>query len=319
MSDSTRIAIVGAGTIAREHIRAFLDIPNVEIAGICAPSSVRSAKVASEFSIPNVFVSPEQMCSSVRPDGVVVAVPVAETKTVCLSLLESTKMLLVEKPLGCDLEEAEVITERARSSGVSIYVALNRRHFSSTKAVMDSLSIDQGQRVVIVRDQEDIRPELVIRHPKKVIENWMFANSIHLIDYFTMFCRGDLVKVKNTNEWTPESPQFMLSHLTYSSGDVGVYEVIWNRPSPWSVSITTAFSNYELRPLESLTIRNSSKPDRNIQADVIDQKFKPGFREQAQQFVNAIRGASHSLPSLESTMCSIRLVDSLYPSRREEI
>jgi len=318
MSDSTRIAIVGAGAIAREHIRALLDIPDVEVAGICAPSSSRSEKVASEFSIPNVFTNPEQMCSAVRPDGVVVAVPVAETKVVCLSLLGSTKVLLVEKPLGCDLEEAEVITERAQSKGVSIFVALNRRHFSSTKTVMDSLSIDQGQRIVLVRDQEDIRPELVIGHPKIVIENWMFANSIHLIDYFTMFCRGDLVKVKNSNEWTPGLPQFMLAHLTYSSGDVGVYEAIWNRPSPWSVSITTANSNYELRPLESLTIRNSSRPIRNIEADVIDQKFKPGFREQAQQFVNAIRGASHGLPSLESTMCSIRLVDALYPPRSRD-
>jgi len=319
MNESTRIAIVGAGAIAREHILAFLDIPNVEVAGICAPSSTRSAKIASEFSIPNVFVSPEQMCRSVRPDGVVVAVPVAETKTVCVSLLGSTKLLLVEKPLGCNLEEAEAITEQARNKGVSIFVALNRRHFSSTKAVMDSLSIDQGQRIVLVRDQEDIRPELVIGHPKKVIENWMFANSIHLVDYFTMFCRGDLVKVKNSNDWTPGSPQFMLSHLTYSSGDLGVYEAIWNRPSPWIVSITTAISNYELRPLESLTIRKSSKPICNIEADLIDQQFKPGFREQAQQFVNAIRGASHSLPSLESTMCSIRLVDSLYSSRRGEI
>ena len=80
------------------------------------------------------------------------------------------------------------IVEYSELNNSKVYVALNRRFYSSTKAVMRKLDNYQEQRLITVLDQEDTKKAELMKRPKKVIENWMYANSIHLIDYFHIFC-----------------------------------------------------------------------------------------------------------------------------------
>ena len=67
---------------------------------------------------------------------------------------------------------------------------MNRRHFSSTINALQSLEDDDGKRFVEVHDQENIISALQSGQPREVVSRWMVANSIHLVDYFTLFCRG---------------------------------------------------------------------------------------------------------------------------------
>ena len=73
-----------------------------------------------------------------------------------------------------------------------------------------------GIRVVNILDYENT---LSVKnfHPKKIIDNWMFANSIHVIDYANFLCRGKLVSIKKNIF----SKQKKLIHLIYSSGNAG--------------------------------------------------------------------------------------------------
>ena len=53
MDDKTncQVAIIGAGYMAREHIRAFADVPEVTIAGIHSRTRERAEALAGEYSI----------------------------------------------------------------------------------------------------------------------------------------------------------------------------------------------------------------------------------------------------------------------------
>lgn len=69
-----KVAVIGAGYMAREHVRAFSDIPYVAIAGICSRSMERADAVADEYSIPVVCRSIDELYEETRADLVVVAV-----------------------------------------------------------------------------------------------------------------------------------------------------------------------------------------------------------------------------------------------------
>ena len=43
---------------------------------------------------------------------------------------------------------------------------------------------------------------------------------------------------------------------TYDSGDVLLYNALWNMPGPWRVSVTNEKKSYKLEPLEELKIKN---------------------------------------------------------------
>ena len=93
------------------------------------------------------------------------------------------------KPLGYNLDEANKIFLQSKKSKTKIFVALNRRFFFSTQELLKKISKDKSNRVVEIIDTQT--PELFKnRFPNKIIKNWIFANSIHMIDYINILCRG---------------------------------------------------------------------------------------------------------------------------------
>jgi hypothetical protein len=128
----------------------------------------------------------------------------------------------------------------------------------------------------------------------------------------TLFGRGEVSAVRPIHHWNPNQPDMVAAAIEFTSGDKGLYSCVWNRPSPWSVSIATARKRWELRPLEQASYQ--LRGDRRLNAvdiDEWDQKFKPGFREQAEQAVMAALGkTSRSTPLAEAikTMDLIRLI-----------
>jgi predicted dehydrogenase len=159
-----------------------------------------------------------------------------------------------------------------------------------------------------VQDQEDMEAALKAGQPELVVRNWMFANSIHVIDYLRQFGRGEIVDVTPSIPWNAEKPGFVVATVKFSSGDVGVYQGVWNAPGPWSVAITTAEKRLEMRPVEHLTVQpRGSRSQDKVELGTIDTDFKPGLRVQAQAAIDAAAGKPTSLATLEDATESMRL------------
>jgi predicted dehydrogenase len=310
---SVRVAIVGAGYMGGQHARAFTDIETVQLVGVQSRTPARAEALAKEFGIPVVCSSLEDLYDRTQPDLLVISVPVLCTKDVCVAAFAYPWTCLVEKPIGYDVAEAERITSASRQSRAKAFVALNRRYYSTTRTVAEGLSPVGPPRLVCVYDQEHPNasgdppiPELLARH-------WMFANSIHLIDYFRVFGRGDLVDIQPGIRWNPASPAFVAATLSFSSGDRGLYQCVWRAPGPWAVTVTTSEKRWELRPLEKLAVQLAgSRALTSIPVHPWDETFKPGLRAQAEDAVRAVQGLSHRLPTLEDALETMRLVQRIY-------
>jgi predicted dehydrogenase len=312
-SPSCTVAIVGAGGMARQHIRAFQDIPGVRVAGIHSRTASRAEALASELGVPAVCGSIAELYETTAADLVVVAVPELAVREACALCFEHPWTLLVEKPAGYNVADAEAIVAAADAKGRRAYVALNRRHLGSTRAVLADLSSLGGKRLIKIQDQESPAAALQAGQPPLVVENWMYANSIHLIDLFAVFGRGQIVEVVPVIRWNPAEPGYVAARISYDSGDVGLYEAVWNAPGPWAVTVTTPEKRWEMRPVEKAAYQLAgTRVLEPASDDPWDTAFKPGLRRQAELAVRAATGDAAGLPTLRDALASMRLTQSIY-------
>jgi predicted dehydrogenase len=307
-----RVAIVGAGYTAREHVRAFADA-GVEIAGIHSRTRARAEALAKEFSIAHVCDSVAELHERTQADLVVVTVVELSMNAVAKACFEFPWTVLLEKPAGYNVEDAQSIHAAATARKRNVFVALNRRSLSATLAVKAQLALQAGTRFIKVQDQQSQARALAGGQPPIVVENWMFANSIHTIDYFRQFARGALKAVEPIRAYNAKAPDVVLLHLTFDSGDHGLYEGMWHGPGPWAVAVTTAEQRWELRPLEQGVTQRLGAPPQPLEVDRWDADFKPGFRRQAEWAVAAATGGDRgSLATLDDSLETMRLVHAMF-------
>ena len=310
----TKLAVIGAGYMAEEHIKAFKDIPNLEICGIYSRTKEKAQKIANIYSIPKVYNSISSLQEENKPKLLLVAVSEESLKSLCSEIFKYDWNILIEKPIGLNLKEAQHINEIAKKfKNQSIYPAFNRRHYSSTRSVKEDIESHKGVRIVNILDQEDPKKALKDGGSKKVCENYMYANSVHLIDYFNIFCRGSIKSIHIKLKFNINNPSFHLAYLEFSSGDMGIYQANWNAPGPWSVSISTPEKRWEMLPLEEASFQDlSSRKKNKYSIHKWDKLFKPGLRLQAEEFVKTVFESSASLPTIEDSLKSMELINSIY-------
>jgi len=313
MSLLNKIAFVGAGAMTAAHIKAFKDIEDIVLCGIASRTASKAIGLANKYSLKHVCSSIEQLYELTKADLVVISVPVLETYDVCIEAFKYPWKLLIEKPVGYDLDEAVRIKKVADDCGRHAFVALNRRHYASTRSVIDGLKDNDAPRLIHVFDQEDLITARAVGQPENVIKNWMYANSIHVIDFLRMFGRGEIVSVDSVIPWTPEMPSFVSAKIQFSSGDIGLYDAVWNGPGPWAVMVTAGPMRWEMRPLEQVAAQEypSRKLD-PLPCNEWDVQFKPGLRLQAEEAIKAVKGMPHNLISLAEGVETMKLVRSIY-------
>lgn len=311
-----RVAIVGAGNIAREHARAFADVPGVTIAGIYSRTRARAEALARECGARAVFSSIAELYEKTEAHLVVVAVSLADTAAVGRECFDFPWYILLEKPPALTVPVAEELCAAARARSRTVLVALNRRFLSSTRAALDDLARDTRPRFIMVQDQEDLVQAAALGHPGVVLDHWMYANAIHLIDYFCLFGRGEIEGVEPVLSWNSSKPGVVVAKVTFTSDDVGVYQAIWNGPGPWAAAIVTPGTRWEMRPLEEAAVQRAGKRRLEpVAPGEWDRRFKPGFRLQAETAVNHALGGRTDFPTLDDAMKTMRLVEAIYSDR----
>jgi len=308
-----KIAIIGAGNMSKEHIKAFKSIDDFEIIGIYSRTKTKAEMLSVEFNIKNVCDSIDELYLKTEADLVIICVPELSTKDVCKVAFKFPWICLIEKPVGYNLSNAIEILNLAEKNNTKAYAALNRRHYSSTRSLQQDLKDNNEIRIVNVFDQENPQVSLEGGTPKLVVDNWMYANSIHIIDYFTLFCRGSLMNVINLEKWIPGKPCFVFSKLEYSSGDIGIYEAIWEGPGPWAVTVSTPSKRWELRPLEELRTQEYKSRKSILQdINILDTDFKPGIKLQAEETLKALKGEMNNLTTLKDALVTMDLINKIY-------
>jgi predicted dehydrogenase len=307
-----KVVVVGAGYTAREHVRALRDVPGVSLAGIHSHTRSRAEGLAAEFGIEAVCDSVPELYERSAAALVFLAVPELSMNAVAKASFEFPWTVMMEKPPGYNLADALDIERAAEVKQRRVLVALNRRFLSAALRAKAELSQTPVRRFVKVQDQQDQAAALQAGQPAEVVRNWMYANSIHTIDYLRVFGRGRITSVDPVLRWNPERPGVVVCRIAYDSGDVGLYQGIWHGPGPWAVTVTAAEQRCEMRPLEKLTLHRLGQAPQRVESDPLDTNFKPGFRRQAEAAVRAACGIAGESATLADAVETMRLIARIF-------
>ena len=230
-----RVAMIGGGGMTREHIRAFQNVPGVTVAGIWNRTRDKAEALAKEFAIPHVASSIDDLYAATKADLAVLAVYETAINPIVKQALAHPWTILMEKPVGLDVADAEDIAAAAKAKKAKVFVGLNRRTLSSTQAVLADLADDPGPRFIHVQDQQSLDVARQIGHAPQVVDNWMYANSIHLVDYIPVLGRGKITEVTPVVRWNPKAPAVVVAKVAFDSGDIAPLRRHLERSGPVGV------------------------------------------------------------------------------------
>jgi len=308
------IAIVGAGGMAREHAKAFASLPGVKVAGLTSRTRAKAYALASELGIPIVADSIDELQKQTNADLLVITVPELSANPVAMNAFKHPWAVLMEKPAGYDLADAEKIAAAARGRKTRVMVGLNRRFYSSSRTIKADLDTRPTEkRFIHVQDQQSYAEARRYNHPPQVVEKFMYANSIHLIDLIPFFGRGKVTRVDAVTPWKGEETEVMLAYVEFDSGDTALYEGLWKGPGPWAANVSTPGKRWVMQPLEQAIYQNAGERARHtIEASEEDKQFKAGFLLQARNAVAAVRGEASEIPSIEDSLETMRLINRMF-------
>src|SRR5260370_23864475 len=114
-----RLAILGAGAMAREHIKAFLDVPGISTEGIWNRTRNKAEMLAQQFGVPVVANNVGDLYARTRADLAIVAVYETPINPIMKQALSHPWAILMGKTLRLHLEEGEEIAAAAKMGHVS--------------------------------------------------------------------------------------------------------------------------------------------------------------------------------------------------------
>lgn len=113
MAEVPHVAVLGAGSFGRNHLRVYRDLPSAHLAAIVDSDEATRAKLAAEYGIPAFATVDDLLASGLRIDAASVCVPTVHHAAVANKLLSAGIDVLIEKPIASTLEEADSILATA--------------------------------------------------------------------------------------------------------------------------------------------------------------------------------------------------------------
>ena len=281
-----KICFIGAGKTMQKHLEVFSKFKNLEFVGIYNRTKRKAHQIRKKFKINRVFNNIDEMYSLTKSNYVIVVVSPDANFKIIRDCLKYPWTIFTEKPLGLNYVQAKNLIRLSLKKKRKLFIALNRRNFISTKKLVEI--IDKKKNIKRNLEIYDQQSPSNIYFTKKVINNWQFANSIHLIDYISLICRGKVSSYKKKLIELNSKQKVLECVIKFSSGDTCKYRALWFLPGKWQVKVRLDKLIYTLKPLERLKVSEFNKSNfSDLKLNYsLDNEFKPGFFSQAKNLIN---------------------------------
>ncbi|MCC3646341.1 Gfo/Idh/MocA family oxidoreductase [Cytobacillus oceanisediminis] len=285
------IWLIGAGNMAAEYIKVLKG--QLRAFKVIGRGQESAKNLMTKLNINVLTGGLNNAISSLKkiPSKAIVAVNTDQLFSTTKELLEiGVKDILVEKPAGINLDQIKELALIAEKNNSKVYVAYNRRFYSSVKEAMKIIKDDGGVLSFCFEFTEWSHIiEKIKKHPEEK-SKWFLANSTHVVDL--AFFIGGIPKDLNVFysrglSWHPSASVFSGAGIT-ETGAVFSYHSNWESPGRWRLEIFTKKHRLVFLPLEQLHIQKIGSLElKKINLnDQLDIKYKPGLFMQVNAFLN---------------------------------
>lgn len=288
MNAQQKVWLVGAGRMGLSYAKvlATLETPFVAIGRGEASALAFQRETRAECRPGGVAAA---LQSTPAPASAIVAIDIPELGAVAEQLMRAgCRHILLEKPGGTDEATLARVAALAAKTGSDIRIAYNRRFYESVRQARAGLKEDGGAVSMTFNFTESSDAIVKIGYPQDVLDNWLLANSTHVID--TAFHLAGqpaewTPRVYGSLPWHPSAARFQGGGLT-QDGVMFSYAADWDAPGGWAVEIASRSRRFILKPMERLAIqqRGSFVVEFMESADAAD-GHKPGLLRMTRAFL----------------------------------
>jgi predicted dehydrogenase len=285
-----QVWLIGAGLMAREYAKVLhaQQCPFMTIGR--GQQSANTFRDKTGFEVIAGGLNEFLKSGPSIPQKVVVATGVEALAENTMLLIESgVKEILCEKPAGLNTDEISELAKKAEKYNARIYLAYNRRFYSSVIKAREIIQQDGGVSSFNFEFTEWSHTISPLVKAPGIKENWFLANSTHVVDL--AFYLGGKPKQISCYKggglpWHPSASVFAGAGIT-EQGILFSYQANWEAPGRWAVEILTNNYRLYLKPLEKLQIqkKGSVQVDFVEIDDTLDTQYKPGLYIQTAAFL----------------------------------
>src|SRR5438309_10776625 len=120
-----KIAIVGCGKIAEQHMLAIRRLADCKIVSLCDRELLMAKQLGERFGISGCFSDLKEMLQSTSPDVVHITTPPQSHYPLARQCLESGAHVYLEKPFTITADQAESLVHLAEDRDLKITVGHN--------------------------------------------------------------------------------------------------------------------------------------------------------------------------------------------------
>jgi len=172
-----RAGVIGAGSMGRNHVRVYAELPQVELVAIADPAGA-AKELARRFRCRH-YRSHAEMLERERLDAVSIATPTHTHREVAEACISRGVHVLVEKPLAESAEEAEKIVRAAERQGVVLAVGHVERHNPAVARLKELVEQGELGEVVFMLSKRVGLPPV-----RRRSDNVFLDLAVHDIDLF---------------------------------------------------------------------------------------------------------------------------------------
>ena len=127
------LGIIGAGGIAKEHLKVIQALNDVNPVGITSRTLSKAQELAKTFRIKDVYNSVDDLTKNCAMDGILILVSADLIYGVAKELLPLGVPIFLEKPPALKLSQLKSLVKLAEKYGTKNMVGYNRRYYSIFK------------------------------------------------------------------------------------------------------------------------------------------------------------------------------------------
>jgi len=175
-----RLGLVGCGGISEAYLRAAQRLAEVEISAVADVDLLQAQRRATQFGIVSAVGSVDELLRTADVDALVIAVPPYWHAELLLSGLAAHKAILMEKPLGLNLSEADAMVDAALAGGQVIGMGLVHRYLPFYRVLRDLIRAGALGRIrqIRVRTGRDLYTDPRFRKPTQTRGGWLTQPAI---------------------------------------------------------------------------------------------------------------------------------------------
>ena len=120
-----RVAIVGCGKIADQHVQAIGRIPECRLVSVCDRELLMAEQLGERCGVSRCFSNLVEMLESTSPDVVHITTPPQAHFSIAKQCIESGSHVYLEKPFTVTANEAHALIQLAKSCGLKLTAGHN--------------------------------------------------------------------------------------------------------------------------------------------------------------------------------------------------